>query len=64
MYVVMPSDKLAAFGKEQSQLTIKHELIVPKNTYGLVVESAAWEAIKDITFRTVDLTTKLRPASP
>lgn len=63
MYVIMPSDKLSAFGKEQSQLTIKDGLIVPKNTPGLEVESAAREVIKDITYLTVGVTAKLRPLS-
>ena len=63
MYVIMPSDKLSVFGKEQSQLTIKDGLIVPKNTPGLEVESAAREVIKDITYLTVGVTAKLRPPS-
>jgi len=60
MYVVMPSDRLSAFGKEQSRLTIKDGLIVPKNTPGLDVESAAKEVIPDITYLTVGVTSKFR----
>jgi hypothetical protein len=63
MYVIMPSDKLSAFGKEQSGLTIKDGLIVPKNTPGLEVESAAKEVIKDITYLTVGVTARLRSPS-
>ena len=63
MYVIMPSDKLSAFGKEQSQLTIKDGLIVPKNTTGLDVESAAKEVITDITYLTVGVASKFRPPS-
>jgi hypothetical protein len=61
MYVIMPSDKLSAFAKQQSSLTIKDGLIVPKNTSGLEVEAAAKEAIKEITYLTVGVTTRLRP---
>ncbi len=63
MYVVMPSDRLSSFAKEQAGLTIKDGLIVPKNTSGLEVESAAKDTIKDITYLTVGVTTKFRPAS-
>lgn len=63
MYVIVPSDKLSAFGKEQSQLTIKDGLIVPKNTSGLDVESAAKEVIRDITYLTVGVSTKFRQSS-
>ena len=63
MYVIMPSDKLSAFAKEQSGLTIKDGLIVPKNTPGLEVESAAKETIKDITYLTVGVTSKFRATS-
>ncbi len=63
MYVIVPSDKLSAFGKEQSQLTVKDGLIVPKNTSGLEVESAAREVIRDITYLTVGVTTKFRQPS-
>jgi hypothetical protein len=61
MYVIMPSDKLSAFAKQQSSLTIKDGLIVPKNTSGLEVEAAAKDVIKDITYLTVGVTTRLRP---
>jgi len=63
MYVIMPSDRLSAFGKEQSRLMIKDGLIVPKNTTGLDVESAAKEVIPDITYLTVGVTSKFRPTS-
>jgi len=63
MYVIMPSDKLSAFGKEQSRLTIKDGLIVPKNTTGLDVESAAKEVITDITYLTVGVVSKFRSPS-
>lgn len=62
MYVVMPSDKLPEFAKEQSKLTIKDGLIVPKGTSGLEAEPAAKDTIKDITYLTVGVTTTLRPA--
>jgi hypothetical protein len=60
MYVIMPSDQLSAFGKEQSRLTIKDGMIVPKNTSGLDVESAAKEVIQEITYLTVGVTSKFR----
>ncbi len=60
MYVIMPSDKLSAFGREQSRLTIKDGLIVPKNTSGLDVEAAAKDVITDITYLTVGVTSKFR----
>jgi hypothetical protein len=63
MYVVMPSDKLSAFAKEASGLTVKDGLIVPKNTSGLEVESAAKDSIKDITYLTVGVSTKFRPSA-
>ena len=63
MYVIMPSDKLVEFAKEQSKLTIKDGLIVPKGTSGLEVESAAKDTIKAITYLTVGITATLRPAS-
>lgn len=61
MYVIMPRDKLSAFAKQQSGLTIKDGLIVPKNTPGLEVEAAAHDTIKDITYLTVGVSTKYRP---
>jgi hypothetical protein len=61
MYVIMASDKLSPFAKEAPGLTIKDGLIVPKNTPGLEVESAAKDTIKDITYLTVGATTKFRP---
>jgi hypothetical protein len=61
MYVIMPSDKLSAFAKEQSGLIVKDGLIVPKNTSSLEVEGAAKETIKDITYLTVGVATKFRP---
>jgi hypothetical protein len=63
MYVIMPSDKLSEFAKEQSKLTIKDGLIVPKGTSGLEAEPAAKDTIKDITYLTVGVTATLRPAS-
>ena len=63
MYVIMPSDKLSSFGKEQSRLTIKDGLIVPKNTTGLDVESAAKEVITDVTYLTVGVMSKFRSPS-
>ena len=61
MYVIMPSDKLSTFANEQSRLTIKDGLIVPKNTPGLEVEDAAKETAKDITYLTVGVSLKYRP---
>jgi len=63
MYVIMPSDKLSAFAKEAQGLAVKDGLIVPKNTPGLDVESAAKDTIKDITYLTVGVGTKFRPTS-
>jgi hypothetical protein len=63
MYVVMPSDKLSAFAKDASGLTVKDGLIVPKNTSGLEVESAAKDTIQDITYLTVGVSAKFRPSS-
>ncbi len=63
MYVIMPSDKLSAFAKEQSKLTIKDGLIVPKGTSGLEVESAAVEVIKDVTYLTVGVAARVRSSS-
>jgi hypothetical protein len=63
MYVIVPSDKLAAFGKEQHGLMIKDGLIVPKNTSAFDVEAASKEVIKDVTYLTVGVTTKFRPST-
>jgi hypothetical protein len=63
MYVIMPSDKLSAFGKQQNGLTIKDGLIVPKNTPGLEVESVAKDAITDITYLTVGVAATSRSPS-
>jgi hypothetical protein len=63
MYVVMPSDKLGEFAKQQSFLMIKDGLIVPKNTSSLEVEAAAKDTIKNITYLTVGVTTRLRPVT-
>lgn len=63
MYVILPSDKLSVFAKEQNKLMIKDGLIVPKGTSGLEVESAAMETIKDITYLTVGVSTKVRSPS-
>ena len=62
-YVVVPSDKLSAFGKVQNTLTIRDGLIVPKDTPAFEVEAAARSAIQDITYLTVGVTTRYRPAS-
>lgn len=63
MYVIMPSDKLSAFAKEQSKLTIKDGLIVPTGTSGFDVESAATEVIPEITYLTVGVSAKVKPSS-
>lgn len=63
MYVIIPSDKLSAFGKEQHGLTIKDGLIVPKNTSAFEVEAAAKQVIPDITYLTVGVGTKYRPGT-
>lgn len=63
MYVVMPSDKLSSFAKQQNNLTIKDGLIVPRNTNSFEIEAAAKEAVKDITYLTVGVTSRLRPAT-
>jgi hypothetical protein len=62
MYAIMPNDKLSAFAKEQGRLMIKDGLIVPKNTSSLEVEGAAKEVILDITYLTVGVTARYRPA--
>jgi hypothetical protein len=63
MYVILPSDKLSAFGKQQHGLVIKDGLIVPKNTTAFELEAAAKSTIPDITYLTVGVTAKYRPAS-
>jgi hypothetical protein len=63
MYVIMPSDKLSSFAKQQSNLTIKDGLIVPKNTNSFDIEAAAHESIKDITYLTVGVSSRLRPTT-
>jgi hypothetical protein len=63
MYVIMPSDKLSAFGKQQSGLAIKDGLLVPKGTPGLEVESAAKDTITDTTYLTVGVIAKSRTPS-
>jgi hypothetical protein len=63
MYVIIPSDKLSAFGKQQQGLTIKNGMIVPKNTSSFDVEAAAKSVMKDITYLTIGVTTRYRPAS-
>jgi len=63
MYVIMPNDKLGDFAKQQSGLTLKDGLIVPKNTSSLEVEAAAHDTIKDITYLTVGVSSRLRPAT-
>jgi len=63
MYVVMPSDKLSSFAKQQSNLIIKDGLLVPRNTNSFEIEDAARESIKDITYLTVGVTSRLRPAT-
>jgi hypothetical protein len=63
MYVIMPSDKLSAFAKEQSGLVVKDGLIVPKNTTSLEVEGVAKETIRDITYLTLGVSAKFRPTT-
>jgi len=63
MYVIMPSDKLSDFGKVQRNLVIKDGRVVPKNTSAFEVEAAAKSVIPDITYLTVGVGTKYRPAS-
>ena len=63
MYVIMPSDKLSLFAKQQSGLMIKDGLIVPKNTSSLEAEGAAKQTITDITYLTVGVTARYRGAS-
>ena len=63
MYVILPSDKLSAFGKQQRGLVIKDGLIVPKDTTAFDLEAAAKSVIPDITYLTVGVTAKYRPAS-
>jgi len=63
MYVIMPSDKLSDFAKQQSGLIIKDGLIVPRNTSSLEVEEASKGTIKDITYLTVGVSSRLRAAA-
>src|SRR5262245_28686712 len=63
MYVIIPSDKLAAFGKEQNGLTIKDGMIVPKNTSAFEIEAAAKQVIPDITYLTVGVGARYRPVA-
>jgi hypothetical protein len=62
-YVIMPTEQLSAFAKQQSKLILKDGLIVPANTSSLEVFEAAKETLPDITYITVGVTTKFRPAS-
>src|SRR5260370_1719582 len=52
MYVIVPSDKLAAFGKEQHGLVIKDGLIVPRKTSAFDGAAASKESIKHGTYLT------------
>jgi hypothetical protein len=60
MYVIMPSDQLSVFSKQQSGLMIKDGLIVPKNTPAMEVEAVAKDTVKEITYLTVGVTANLR----
>jgi hypothetical protein len=63
MYVVLPSDQLASFNKQRSNLVVKDGLIVPARTSSLDVYDAAKEVIPDVTYLTVGVTVKTRPAA-
>jgi len=63
MYVIIPSDQMASFSKQQSKLVIKDGLIVPANTSSLDVYEAAKEVIQDVTYLTVGVTVKSRSAA-
>jgi hypothetical protein len=63
MYVIIPSDQVGSFSKQQSKLVIKDGLIVPANTSSLDVYDAAKEVIPDVTYLTVGVTVKSRLAT-
>lgn len=63
MYVVLPSDQLATFNKQRANLVVKDGLIVPAKTSSLDVYEAAKEVIPDVTYLTVGVTVKTRPAA-
>ncbi len=63
MYVLVPSDQVSAFSKQQSKLVVKDGLIVPPNTSSLDVYDAAKEAIPDVTYLTIGVTVKAQPAA-
>jgi hypothetical protein len=63
MYVIVASDHLSSFSKQQSGLVIKDGLIVPAKTSSLDVYEAAAQTIPDVTYVTVGVTAKYRPSS-
>jgi hypothetical protein len=63
MYIVLPSDQLAAFSKQRNNLIVKDGLIVPAGTSSLDVYEAAKEAIPDVTYLTVGVSVKTRQAA-
>jgi hypothetical protein len=63
MYIVLPSDRVESFSRQRSRLVVKDGLIVPANTSSLDVYEAAQEVIPDVTYLTVGVTVKTRPAA-
>ena len=60
MYVIVPSDHLTAFSKQQAGLVVKDGLIVPEKTSSLDVYDAAAQTISDVTYITVGVTARMR----
>jgi hypothetical protein len=63
MYVVLPSDQLAAFNQQRSKLIVKDGLIVPAGTTSLDAYDAAKEAIPAVTYLTIGVSLKTHPTA-
>jgi len=62
-YVILPSDQVSSFSKQASKLVVKDGLVVPANTSSLDAYDAAKEVIPDVTYLTVGVTIKSKPAA-
>jgi hypothetical protein len=62
MYVIIPSDHVASFSKQQAGLIVKDGLIVPANTSSLNVIDVAQQTIPDVTYITVGVTARVHPS--
>lgn len=63
MYVIVPSDQVASFSKQSAKLVVKDGLIVPPETSSLDVIDAAQHTMTDVTYITIGVTAKPRPAA-